>query len=375
MKFAENVLRSDEKAVYALRSLYKKYGYNQYKMNKFEEYDLYVRNKDFLISDSIITFTDTRGRLMALKPDVTLSIIKNSKELKNTVQKLYYNENVYRISKGTYDYKEIMQAGLECIGDIDLYNITEVLMLAYESLKTVSDEFIMDVSHMGLLNAIIDTLTSDFTVKKQILGYIGEKNFHSLKTLLLNSGIEEKKATEFIDTVSVYGKPDKVIEKLSGKEISEEAKKALSELESIYKILKAFDASENINFDFSVVNDMNYYNGIVFRGFIKDVPTGILSGGQYDKLMEKMGKHTKAIGFAVYLDLLERLNEPDENYDADIVLLYDENTDEEQLVKSVKMLMENGKSVLPAKAIPEKAKYKQLLKMGKGGIEILETDN
>ena len=375
MKFAANVLRSDEKAVYALRSLYKKYGYNQYKMNKFEEYDLYVRNKDFLISDSVITFTDTRGRLMALKPDVTLSIIKNSKELKNTVQKLYYNENVYRISKGTYDYKEIMQAGLECIGDIDLYNITEVLMLAYESLKTVSDEFIMDISHMGLLNAITDTLTSDFAVKKQILGYIGEKNFHSLKTILLSSGIEEKKATEFIDTVSVYGKPDKVIEKLSQTDISKEAAKALDELKNIYKILKAFDAAENINFDFSVVNDMNYYNGIVFRGFIKDVPTGILSGGQYDTLMKKMGKNTKAIGFAVYLDLLERLNEPDENYDADIVLLYDENTDEEQLVKSVKMLMENGKSVLPAKAIPEKAKYKQLLKMGKGGIEILETDN
>ena len=120
---------------------------------------------------------------------------------------------------------------------------------------------------------------------------------------------------------------------------------------------------------------MNYYNGIVFRGFIKDVPTGILSGGQYDKLMEKMGKHTKAIGFAVYLDLLERLNEPEENYDADIVLLYDDKTSEEQLVKSVKMLMENGKSVLPSKVVPENAKYRQLLKIGKGGIEILETDN
>ena len=70
----------EESTVFALRSLYSKYGYSQYKMNKFEEYDLYVKNKDFLISDSVITFTDTNGKLMALKPDVTLSIIKNTKD-------------------------------------------------------------------------------------------------------------------------------------------------------------------------------------------------------------------------------------------------------------------------------------------------------
>ena len=68
----EKILKNDERAVFALRSLYRGFGYSKYKMSKFEEYDLYVRNKDFLISDSIITFTDTNGKLMALKPDVTL---------------------------------------------------------------------------------------------------------------------------------------------------------------------------------------------------------------------------------------------------------------------------------------------------------------
>ena len=99
MNITDLTLEYEEKAVFALRSLYSKYGYSQYKMNKFEEYDLYVKNKDFLISDSVITFTDTNGRLMALKPDVTLSIIKNSKDTKGYVEKLYYNE----ISDGRYE--------------------------------------------------------------------------------------------------------------------------------------------------------------------------------------------------------------------------------------------------------------------------------
>jgi ATP phosphoribosyltransferase regulatory subunit len=71
------VLERDESAVFALRSLYSSYGYSQYKMGKFEEYDLYAHNKSFLVSERILSFTDTDGRLMALKPDVTLSIVKN----------------------------------------------------------------------------------------------------------------------------------------------------------------------------------------------------------------------------------------------------------------------------------------------------------
>ena len=67
MNIAETILQNDEKAVYRLRSLYRSYGYTPYKMSKFEEYDLYVRNKDFLVSDRVITFTDTGGKLLALK--------------------------------------------------------------------------------------------------------------------------------------------------------------------------------------------------------------------------------------------------------------------------------------------------------------------
>ena len=130
-------LKNEEKIVLSLRSLYSKYGYMPYKMNKFEEYDLYAKNKDFLVSDGIITFTDTNGKLLALKPDVTLSIIKNAADVKGVKNKMYYSENVYRISGGTREYKEIMQTGLECIGDLTLYDTYEVISLAGKSLGAI----------------------------------------------------------------------------------------------------------------------------------------------------------------------------------------------------------------------------------------------
>ena len=87
----------DGKILGALSRLYESFGYMRFKMNKFEEYDTYVKNKSFLTSDNVITFTDTNGKLMALKPDVTLSIVKNSKDEPNAQKKVYYNENVYRV--------------------------------------------------------------------------------------------------------------------------------------------------------------------------------------------------------------------------------------------------------------------------------------
>ena len=112
----DNELLPSERAVYALRTLYLSFGYRRYKVSKFEEYDLYAENKSFLSDKSILTFTDTDGRLMALKPDITLSIIKNTKD-SSGMQKVFYNECVYRA--GGSGFKEIMQTGLECIGDID----------------------------------------------------------------------------------------------------------------------------------------------------------------------------------------------------------------------------------------------------------------
>ena len=153
MDLDQNILRSDEQTIFRLRGLYENYGYRRFKMSKFEAYDLYVRNKDFLVSDRMITFTDARGVLMALKPDVTLSIIKNTRENEPGPRKVYYNETVYRSGKGDEGFQEIMQTGLECIGELDLYHIYEVTALAVRSLAAISPDYVLDVSHVGLVSS------------------------------------------------------------------------------------------------------------------------------------------------------------------------------------------------------------------------------
>ena len=155
---SSSLMKYQEAISHTLRALYAKNGYIPFKMSRFEEYDLYAENKDFLMGESVITFNDTDGRLLALKPDVTLSIIRNTSFEPGCKQRLCYNENVYRISPSTHRYKEIMQSGVECIGDLDILDIYEVLLLSAESLSAVSDDFVIDISHMGLVSAVIDSL-------------------------------------------------------------------------------------------------------------------------------------------------------------------------------------------------------------------------
>ena len=305
----EFVLSGEEKAVYSLRALYLKYGYAQYKMSKFEEYDLYVKNKDFLVSDNVITFTDTDGKLMALKPDVTLSIIKNSKDNPDGALKVCYNENVYRVAKGTNSFKELMQVGLERLGNIDNDAISEVLFLAAESLKTVSESYVLDISSLDVVKTIMDDAGISFEGEKEILSYLAEKNIQGVSAVCIREKVSEQKAELIKKLVTIYGAAEKVLTELSRLNLSAKTKAAVKNLAVIVDGLKNKGVIDNARIDFSVVNNMKYYNGIVFKGFVEGIPNGILSGGQYDKLMQKMGKQSKAIGFAVYLDDINKLPE------------------------------------------------------------------
>ena len=365
----KTLLKNEEAAVFELRKLYSSFGYQQFKMSKFEEYDLYVRNKSFLVSDHIITFTDTNGKLMALKPDVTLSIVKNSKDVPGCVQKVYYNENVYRVSGSSHSYKEIMQVGLECLGDIDDYAISEVVMLAAESLSRISPDFVLDVSHLGLLSAAIDATGIMGNARQELLRCVGEKNIHGVEEICRAENIAEEKLIPLKALMSSYGAPETVLAKLDDILTDKAFEESLGQLRRILSVVP----SDKIRIDFSVINDMSYYNGIVIKGFISGIPQSILSGGQYDLMMQRAGRSSGAMGFAIYLDLLEDLTSQRVEFDIDTVLLYDKDTDLSVLSKTVRELTAKGLSVTAQKAVPEKLKYRQLLKLNESEVEILEA--
>ncbi len=375
MSFSKNVLRSDELAIYNLRDLYRKFGYSQYKVSRFEEYDLYARNKSFLVSENVLTFTDTNGKLMALKPDVTLSIVKNISSDEEMTHKLYYNENVYRTSAESHGFKEIMQTGLECIGNIDLFAEGEVIMLASKSLESISGEYILDISHMGLIEGFLDFVGIQTADRAEFLKYVESKNLSAIIKLCDAFSVDKDICQRICGLTQMYVPLDRALDEIKNMLMNEKMNNAYCELKSISDTMALYGLSEKLYFDFSVVNDCNYYDGIIFQGFINGIPDSVLSGGRYDRLLARMGKQCEAIGFAVYLDRLERFGTEESSFDTDVLLVYDDNTDTKSIIDTVKLLNESGKTVKTCAKADSTVKYRQLLKIGKGGIEILETND
>ena len=263
----DQIWRSEEQAVFALRGLYQRYGYTPYKMSQFEEYDLYVRNKDFLISDQIITFSGQGGKLMALKPDVTLSIVKNAPQTPGVVQKVYYSENVYR------DYREIMQAGLECVGDLTAYDIAEAVLLAVKSLSVLGDTYVLDISHMGLVAGVLERFGFDEETQKKLTICLKQKNTHEMKALCAGNPEAWQVLQAIVNCRGGVEALDALAPLLDGSG----ERQALAELRALLKLLDSQGFGSRVRLDFSVSNDLGYYSGVVFRGYLAGIPASVLS--------------------------------------------------------------------------------------------------
>ena len=333
-----------------LEELCRKFGYAPYKMSRFEEYELYVRNKDFLQSDRVITFSGQDGRLLAMKPDVTLSIVKNAPEVPGAVRKVHYRENVYRQDRDGGNFREILQAGIECVGDVGSYEVSEVVYLAARSLAALGEGTILSLSHVGLIREALEQSGLPESARKQALDCLARKREHELRALCRDRGADETKLLALLAARSIED-----IESLMGESEN------FAELKNIVALLDA----EQVRLDFSLGNDMKYYSGLVFQGYVRGVPASVLSGGQYDRLLSHMGKKARAIGFAVYLD---RLPEADEGWDVDILLLTG-GADAAQVLKAAESL---PGSVLAVSSEPADRTWKRKAILEHGEVRYLD---
>lgn len=311
-----------ERISLALRELYRDWGYRLFKMGKFEEYDLYSKNKAFLPSENIITFTDTDGRLLALKPDVTLSIVKSLPDEPGRVDKLCYHENVYRVSKRTGSFGELGQLGLECIGALDDYCLGEVLYLAARSLQTCGEDFILEVSHLGLITALLERVQAPAAERAALLRCIGEKNLHGAAAICRTLGAGEDVQDAFKTLLLLRGSPDQILPQLQPLAAALGAAKPLDTLTRALSVFEGTPLLGRVMLNCSVVSDTGYYTGIVCKGYLSGVAGSVLSGGQYDGLLARMRRSGSGMGFAVYLDLLEHFGQSAPPNDVDLMLQY-----------------------------------------------------
>lgn len=364
-----NVLSAQERVVLALRGLYESYGYTRFPMRRFEEYALYLENKSFLTSESVLSFTNARGQLMALKPDVTLSIVRRAQVGRGQTEKLYYNESVYRLSPTDHEFTEIGQIGVEVLGEIDLYATCEVVRLAIESLRLTGVPYVLDISHMGFAGGLMSDAGLKPEQREQAIRLIRQKNTHELTAMLSAWHIAPFYAERIAKLPALSGGFTQTLAAAADIAVGSEMKQAVCELSHLYAALDALGLSSHMRLDFSILNALDYYNGLVFQGYAEGAPRMVLSGGRYDKLMRKLGKAGDGLGFALYLNELDRVLADPADYDADVLVLYDPQDDAAEVLLKLDELRATGQHVFAATSAPGGFKARRTLRFTNGGLK------
>lgn len=304
MELDLELLRPQERVSLQLRLLYERAGFRQYHMGRFEEYGLYRENRRFLSSEQVITFTDLDGRLLALKPDVTLSIAKNAPVEEGGCGRFYYLENVYRPSQESHTFREISQMGLECIGAVDDAVTAQAVRLALQSLALTGRDFVLKLSHMGFITGLFDAVGAPEALRPRLLGCIRDRNRHELRTCAAEAGLSRQGADALCRLGDLSGSWEEVLAQAEPLALNAAMGAALTELRTLCRSLP----EQGLTVDLSLAGDMEYYNGLVLQGYLAGLPRPVLKGGQYDRLADQFRPGARAVGYALYLDELSRMD-------------------------------------------------------------------
>ncbi|MDW8801171.1 ATP phosphoribosyltransferase regulatory subunit [Clostridium sp. A1-XYC3] len=329
-----------------LRTTYVNSGFLEVISPTLEFYDVFSGETSTLAQEKMYKLLDNQGRILVLRPDMTTPIARlAATKLKDAPHplKLCYTSNIYRMNESLNGKNsEITQSGIELIGIDNIKADVEVIITGISALLSCGlDNFKIELGHAEFFKAIVEEANFEDEVKEKLRIHIENKNFTALSEFL-----EEKKAdidekTVFIlkELPKLFGNIE-ILDKASELTVNSRALDALETIRNVYKVIEDAELSGYLSVDLGMVQDLNYYTGIVFRGYAPGVGGNILSGGRYDKLIYQFGEEQAATGLAIDVDsILTALQNSDskESVKEKILIYYKEGQFREAYRKAIEL--------------------------------------
>ena len=274
----------------------------------FEDYDVYQHFFPQLRQQMVKTI-DTDGRVLVLRPDVTLPIVETAaREFPRSIQllKFGYVSTVFREYYGRSTYgKDFLQGGIEILGDSSPECDGEVIVTAAEILKAVGVENIrIDIGTAAYTQALFDGLPLSEEQKATLKGYMAERNLVACKSYIASLPIssDARKALEALPVL--FGPYAQTLSKARDYSINSGMLNALSRLERVYDYILYAGYADKVQLDFGFASRLGYYTDTVFKVYVDGALYDIIDGGRYDQLSSRFGVDRPACGFGMNINLL-----------------------------------------------------------------------
>ena len=263
------------------------------------------------IADTPFKLFDDDGRLLVVRPDNTLPIVRLVSSRMRTVDlplRLRYEAPVVRErQRGTGASRQFTQLGFELIGKGDAAGDAEMVSLVAEAMRALGLSRTRIVC--GSVRPFKELLLccADRALANEALALVHANDLVGLDARVANSDEAPQVKRAICELPRLYGDAsvlDSVDELLFAAGIDAPV---TAELRALVAGLDPADA-KLLSFDFSIMNSFDYYSGLVFKAYAGNLPDPVGSGGRYDSVFNGVfgdDEQVPAAGFAFSLERLE----------------------------------------------------------------------
>lgn len=284
-------------------------GYTHIEPSTFENFEKFISLNKKIKKESMVKVLNGGSDVLVLRPDNTTNIIKKliPRWQEGTKLKLFYNSTVFRNNPNS-NIREINQMGIEYLGETPAKADREVLGLALDILNRFNGGFILEISNSKYIRGLFEAINLDEVQEKHLKDLIYHKNKFELiayvETLNLEKGLHDCLSS----ILDLQGDISNIAKKAKSYYKNRTMEEALEELKVIKNFIEEKGYSQYVHFDLSMVTELDYYDGIIFKGYYPNSFKDIISGGRYDSFTEDFGRLVPAIGFSLDLDELTEIN-------------------------------------------------------------------
>ena len=289
------------------------YGYHDIQTPMYEYFDVFRKEIGTIPSRELYKFFDRDGNTLVLRPDITPQIARATATLFKDDElpaRLCYVGNTF-INHSSYQgrLKENTQLGAELIGVDSVEADAEMLAMVVDGLKkTGLTEFQVSIGHVDFIQDLFAASGLSEECLEEIRTLISNRNFFGVEEILDNYNVPADVKETFHLLPELTGGWE-ILEQAVKAAVGDAARHAVGRLQEIYKLLQLYGVEDHITFDLSMSGSYGYYTGIIFRAYTYGTGDAVVRGGRYNNLLEKFGKKTPSIGFAIIVDeLMSALN-------------------------------------------------------------------
>ncbi|HTG86143.1 MAG TPA: ATP phosphoribosyltransferase regulatory subunit [Pyrinomonadaceae bacterium] len=290
----------------AAMSVFESWSYEEVITPSVDYYDLFEQGMGQTEAQRGFRFTDSDGRLLALRPDVTSSVARIAATLladRPRPLRFCYAAPVFRQQPQSHAEwrRENTQLGCELIGTGGKNADLEVLRLAAEILSRLDLQYCITINNVDIFNGIASELNFDTPAREQLRRLIDTRETDELNQFLRHYSANDGRA--FAQLAQLTGKRN-VLEAARSVIRNDRSLAALNALEELWNEIEALGLQDDFEIDLGDVPSLDYYTGLTLKIFVHGAGASVGRGGRYDGLTGNFGRAEPAVGFVLNLDAL-----------------------------------------------------------------------